>query len=504
MAGSNTAAVAAGKKTYYLLAIILFDIAAIGIIPLNLYLLHMPEAVSVVLSAFIVSVNLLFWIRGRHKKGVKAAVSVFSLASILISLLGTYCDPYWNSLFFRSNYSTSVSEDHRIFTPEEAVSDLDFAIKYLKKLHPALYRGMPEELQTQYELSRQKLLSCGGIDAVGLAGEIESVFSLLGDAHTHADAFLNERHFLKYIYEHNNAGDRVIRVNGMTPEELLEKNSRLISCETKEWGMSYISDYISSAEGLEYLGISVEDGVEFVYEDSSGRESAFTFTKEDFVTYDEYLLFNGIESADEGEYSFVSYEIDAEKDLAILTLDSCENNSEYKNCLKNMFTEVKEKGIRNVAVDLRNNGGGNSSVANEFLRYLDIDSYKSWGDVWRLGVFEISRSGGELKNDKYEELLFDGDLYLLTSVYTFSSAMDFAMLVKDNKLGLIIGQAPGNNPSSYGDISFFTLPNSNIFMQISTKKWYRIDESLENQLIEPDIECENGDAMSCLYDAVSG
>lgn len=132
-------------------------------------------------------------------------------------------------------------------------------------------------------------------------------------------------------------------------------------------------------------------------------------------------------------------------------------------------------------MDLRRNGGGDSSVANEFFRYLNIESYKTWAGVWRLGVFEIRGDAAVLENPRDKDLAFDGNLYLLTSVYTFSSAMDFAELVKDNHLGAIIGEPPGNDPRSYGDISCFTLPNSGSYIQISTRKWYRIDERLAHQ-----------------------
>ena len=85
---------------------------------------------------------------------------------------------------------------------------------------------------------------------------------------------------------------------------------------------------------------------------------------------------------------------------------------------------------------------------------------------------------------------------------TFSSAMDFAMYIKDNKLGTIIGETSANNPNSYGMIAQFKLPNSEIYMQISTKKWYRINENTEEKFIESDIKCESKEAIFKLYDIV--
>lgn len=58
--------------------------------------------------------------------------------------------------------------------------------------------------------------------------------------------------------------------------------------------------------------------------------------------------------------NFVYYDIDEEKNLAILTLTACNYQQVYIDCVSQMFAEVKQMKIKNVAVDLRGNGGGNS------------------------------------------------------------------------------------------------------------------------------------------------
>lgn len=90
------------------------------------------------------------------------------------------------------------------------------------------------------------------------------------------------------------------------------------------------------------------------------------------------------------------------------------------------------------------------------------------------------------------------------SAGTFSSAMMFAEYVKDNELGLIIGEAPGNKPNGYGEIAAFKLPNSELFMQISTKHFYRADKSCKDELVIPDIECNREEAMAELYRCIQG
>lgn len=484
------------RKHFLWLASAISTVFAIALIPLNLFLLPMPEWISVVMTLLILGVNTLMWVRLSRKYVVKSLLSVLGVFAIIISLFGSYCNPYWNSVSFRNNYGFTKNVD-TVLSYRQAKCDLDFAFQYLQKLHPALYRTIPKELEERYEKAVQRLQSENQIDISMLAGEIEGILSLLHDAHTDITLNYENPRYMKYIESHNKAGDSLIAVNGMDVQEMLVQFSDKISYETDSWGIRRLCKYVSTAEGLCYLGILPEDGVVYTYETVKGDTTEQYASEADFLNWDEYAVYNGIkEDSEQGK--FVSYEIDREHDLAVLTLTSCINNDEYRNCVREMFAEVQQLGIRNVAVDLRNNGGGDSSVATEFFKYIPVDAYKEWASEWRLGCFLIKNEQTVIQNEKYEDLLFDGDLYLLTSVSTFSSAMDFAEYVKDNHIGTVIGEASSNAPDSYGDISTFVLPESGIMMQISTKKWYRID-NIEG-LIEPDIPCSSEQVWETLYE----
>ena len=99
-----------------------------------------------------------------------------------------------------------------------------------------------------------------------------------------------------------------------------------------------------------------------------------------------------------------------------------------------------------------------------------------------------------IENEKREQV-FTGKLYVLTDIQTYSSAMDFAMLITDNHLGTIIGEASGNMPDGYGDVLNFELPNSKLAMGVSHKRWWRVDTSKSGQPIMPDYEVDSSIAM---------
>lgn len=480
---------------------VLLAIIAAAIIPLNLFLIQMPEQTAIVISCGILAAAVIMLIKLKRKTAGKIVISLFCLLGIALSLFGSYCNPYWNSItFYSDNDLWYCKEYDRELTYAQAKADLDYAMKYLKKLHPAFYEGIPTEIQRRYDDAVSALEHADKITVNKAAQEIQSMCFLLGDAHTHITMNYTDERYMKYIYGHREAGDILKGINGMTWEQLLDTSSFChdkVSYEVKDYGTERLLRYVNTLQGLDYLGISVKNGVTYNYETADGETIDRKVTAADFITYEEYVKFNNIDNRIDEEYNFVSYEINKEKNAAVLTLDECNYNGEYINTLKKMFTEIKEQGITNAAVDLRHNGGGNSLAANEFLRYIDVDSYKEWACDWRLGWFMFNIPQTETQNSKYEDLLFKGNLYLLTSTSTFSSAMCFAQYVKDNGIGTIIGEPSGNAPDSYGDISAFKLPNSGAVIQISTKKWDRID-NIEG-LIEPDIPCEEWEALDYFY-----
>lgn len=490
------------KTAPWVILCIVLDILAIGLIPLNLFLTNFPEWITVVFSIIIGSSTGLLWAKTSRFKAGKVVLSLFNVFAVLLTLFGAYCNPYWNNLVFKTNADYYSKPYNEKVTGKQAKSDLDYAMNYLEKCHPALKDGLTEDIEEKYKNTSEELSQTDWITVNALSGKIQQIFSMLGDGHTYAVDNCQNRHYLKDTYSHNQAEEKLAAVNGISVEELFEEKSDLYSFEAESYGMLQMMNDLETLEGLDYLGISVSEGVAFTYETKDGGKKGYTYYEPDFLTYDLYLQYNNIQNESQDDESFVRYEIMKEHSLAVLTLDSCVFNDEYVNCLNEMFTEIKAEGIENVCVDLRDNSGGNSLVANEFIKYLDVPSYKDIGMIWRLGFMELAFEGGVTQNPRYNDLLFKGDVYILTSLYTFSSAMDFTQYIIDNDLGTVVGEPCGNSPNSYGEIAIFKCPNSKIVFQVSTKNWTRIDKENTDLLLNPDIECEADKAMDKLLEII--
>ena len=482
-------------KKIFLILTVMINILLISLIPLNIYVLNIniPEYISIIISETIILLNILILI---INKKIYKSIIIISIPSIIFGLFGTYCNPYWNSINYK-NVSINTKNYDTVITKKEAKEDLEYAMKYLQKLHPKLLKETPDYIQEQYDIVKNNIETKETITANYLSKEIESIFSKLNDSHTIVIGYYNAYHILKEMEMHNKNKEVMTKINDIEIKELFEQNKQYYSYEMEEAGLNQFKNDLITLEGLDKLGITTEE-IKYTFEQNK-KEKEYTYKKEDYLTKEEYNNYNNI--GPKPQKSFVTYEIDEENNLAILYLDECNNNKEYKRVLKEFFTKVNENNIKNIAVDLRYNGGGSSSVATEFLKYIDVDKYDEWAEEWRLGIFNIKTKKHSVKNKKNKNP-FNGNIYVLTSTDTFSSAMDFAMYIKDNNLGTIIGETSSNDPNSYGMVSQFKLPNSGIYMQISTKKWYRINQNTEEEFIEPDIKCESKEAIFKLYDKV--
>lgn len=153
-----------------------------------------------------------------------------------------------------------------------------------------------------------------------------------------------------------------------------------------------------------------------------------------------------------------------------------------------LFRLLREKGVENLIIDLRFNGGGNSSAGDYILSHLTTNAYCMYSRVdirlseqlFKLGRRkELKELAGltitrriEPRRPEDRKSRFDGRVLLLTGPGTFSSAADFAAVVKDYEIGTIIGEETGGLRECFGDVLGFRLPNSGIPFGVSYKRFY--------------------------------
>ena len=205
------------KKWPLFLLCIFLDIAAVSLIPVNALVVNfdMPEFATVIASLAAIASTVLFFAKIKKAGILKSIICFLSVLTVAVSIFGSYCNPYWNSVVFRTNVDyRSKPYDYRLRS-RDAVKDLEYAMKYLRKLHPALYHGTPEDINRQYRVVKNRIEQRSDISKNELAGEIESVLSVLRDGHTFVRGVYNDK-IVKYYRKWTDAGYRITAVNGIT------------------------------------------------------------------------------------------------------------------------------------------------------------------------------------------------------------------------------------------------------------------------------------------------
>lgn len=398
---------------------------------------------------------------------------------------------------YRSTVSDLRPSDEleTILTSQQAVEDLDYLVHRLAERHPACMNGLPDNVHLEYERERAGIATLPEVSVLSLWQSAASILSSLGDAHTAVGVNYENRVRLPFTFAWKDDtltcssgeydGYIVIEIGGISTDELYQRFLTQFSYELDAWARHSFASRLNRGEYLAFVGVDMQKDIPLVLEnpnDSSCKTAVFTLQKD-------------TDSGEERDEPNFDYSIDSSAGVGVFALHQCVYDEEYKNGLRDFFTAVQENNIRSVIVDLRSNPGGNSLVANEFIRYLPAESYFIGASEVRFGSI-LRKNKPQSRENQQLTPVFSGDVYVLTGADTFSSAMDFATLISDNKLGTVVGEVPGNMPSSYGDILYFQTPNAGLIFTVSYKYFIRPDASKSDSPLVPDVVVSAKDAFT--------
>lgn len=275
-------------------------------------------------------------------------------------------------------------------------------------------------------------------------------------------------------------GDEIIALNGVKAATVVERLKQM-------WSADGEPNAIATAQRLFSYSVWVMYGwgnlvtVEYLQDGVVKKEVLQGLDREDFLK----LTFNSGNPVRQ-LHLYPAYS------LAVVEINSYGNVEKTNSFIDSCFAVIKEKGVKHVALDLRKNGGGNSSIGDYFIAHLSRKPYntissKTWHlspmvvqlkeDHWMKRSIEYNRStytqqGNFLMSPQFtaqrgaalkdSSLFVDASLYLFTSPRTYSSAHMTAMAVKCGGLGTIIGQPTGERLNLTGEILSYPAPNSGV------------------------------------------
>jgi C-terminal processing protease CtpA/Prc len=252
----------------------------------------------------------------------------------------------------------------------------------------------------------------------------------------------------------------------------------------------------------------------------------------------------------EGQDNQSNFEKEHADSIEIVTFSILNNSTGYlsikdfvmdKNVfqeeIESIFKQIQQDSLTNLIIDVRNNPGGNSELADILTSYIYDKPYKANSRIiikrseqyysylreyfswWFRPFLKFIKQIEEYKNTPigilYEdvkgnknliktEYRFYGKKYLLINSNTFSTALGFATVFKDYKMGEIIGEPTKSMVNEFGDIYPFDLPNSGLWVWCSAKRYIRPSGDMTEGGLKPDIfiKDENEEILKYTIDLI--
>jgi Peptidase family S41 len=412
----------------------------------------------------------------------------------------------------------------RSFTRAQLFDDIDGATSRMEDIHPQLFatieRGSFSRIVAEAKTAAPEILSedQGYRIATG-------IFAALGDAHTEVslDTYLrrgavlfgkvppyrfrvhNDRlYVLKNYYFRRNipVGSEIISINGKTGLACVQEVGELISHETTAYRDATL-------QLPAYWGIWNAFGDYEITYRTPANEVKTIQTGSGLTANLRYLWdFTGFWMKNH------SFRV-LDGNIGYVDLRAFNNPDGFKDFLRSTFREIEQRGITNLIIDIRKNAGGRTDLAEEMMQYISAGEFHVF-DSSKIKISDELISLYSIDTEKFapgslvEEMegeetplrenpyRFEGQCRILTGGYTFSTALDFAAMIRCFGVGELVGTETGGRTVSYGSPHGFTMPTTGLHLKVSRKKFINacgvdserglIPEHLVENSIKDDIQ----------------
>ena len=307
-----------------------------------------------------------------------------------------------------------------------------------------------------------------------IINELLKITSKIGDSHTQLEfrsrfsplpfgiGWFDDGIFFTEIDANNLAhlGKEIISVNGTPILEVIDAFRSLITYENESNFKNQVVNYLTYIEFYNELGFNnssskitfkLDDGNEYIAEK---------------ITIETFKLFHSetpIFLKNRGKFYW--FEELTDHDLIYIQYNSCHEQSTFS--FQAFTNQIKEAISNNIdisklVIDMRHNGGGNSSIMKPLIN--ELENY--------------------IKNDRFTK----DDIYLIVGRNTFSSALLNSIEIKEKIDNVVLGEPTGGKPNHFGEVKSFNLPNSKLQVYYSTK-YFELNDDNEDSFI-PDITVE--------------
>ncbi len=423
-------------------------------------------------------------------------------------------------LIFVLLFSVNVASQE--ITQKEAKEDLHYLINRIEEVHPNIFFYLSEEdAENRIELLKNELNKKEEWSSIEIYRKFSPFLASFKDGHTRFEIWNQFNQYynnggkvipidIKFIgnqillYKNYKQSDidkdiEILAINGIEIEKIIDTLVNRISYENKVFAYANIERLFPFYLWANFdfkevydlkLKKSNEEKVQIQLEGITQKEK----NKQRERQFENWLL------------DFPVYK------SAFLTINTFNGSlkDEFEKNMDAYFKEIDTRDIDNLFIDISENGGGNTDLARYLFEYIYNKPYNLFEEVkikysdytaqqkfnFFSNIYYNIRKNEEdiivFKSDEKvpeeKEFRFNGNVYIITSNYTFSTAVDFAAMVQDYNAGKIIGKETGGLASTYGDVIQDKLPNSELNFGVSYKYFFRPAGFDDGQGVKPDKE----------------
>jgi hypothetical protein len=341
--------------------------------------------------------------------------------------------------------------------------DIEELQKKLEEIHPNPYKYISRKDFTSLLMMGTR--SVNNIQDLGIA--IMTILATLNDGHTYLNPscevfgtnsfmfkfrFLNDGYYLIKSSEtlSDYLGSKLVGINNYTINDIETLFSTLIPKENETSLRYYLPSKLMEPVILESLNIKKDKSIKLQLEKDE-RQVSINIEPEDckskMVSIFEKIpnIVNTLTVQD--TYWFEEI---ANLNAFYFQFNECFEKEDLT--INEVVKAFEKSNLSNIIIDLRNNTGGDSDVLNPLKKFLK--KYKN----------------------KYKVIV-------LTSADTYSSAIINLLELSNLPNTISVGEVPHGNPTHYGEVESFILPNSQLKIFTSSKifkfKGYKLGETFK-------------------------
>ncbi|PTX62980.1 peptidase S41-like protein [Kordia periserrulae] len=430
------------------------------------------------------------------------------------------------SLLIICTTSHSFGQSKTQFTKQQVTDDLEYLYTSLQKTHYNIHTYTTKEtLDTTYQTLKNSLQK-ETYNLLETTSIFQRMISAVNNGHTEIDfpaqsyinyaqnggtifpleiAFENGNSFVRKNWSATDeipVGAKILSINGQSMETILAKIYPQVSAERLYFKHAKIEVYSFPRYYWQVFGQQDEFEVEI---ETDNRTETYT-VKAIQVINDYEMKRTDVLNA--------QMKLEMFRQTAYLNPGNFSGDeAKYQQFMDSAFQKINSENIKNLIIDLRNNGGGNDSFSDYLVSYIADKPFR-WSSKFEVKASEIlknhirsqnnppsdfskailSHENGaifEYKFEKYQpqplEKRFTGLVFVLVNRQSHSQATVTATQIQDYGLGMIIGEETGEYSSLCASQLIYKLPITGISVKVSKGFMTRPSGILELKGVQPDI-----------------